>query len=189
MSFARLAIPATLVAIGYSGSAAAEVVTSTSGGFATHDEAVVSADRDEVWQELVHPESWWSHSWSDDSNNLQLDAVAGGCFCENLPGEGDWPAGSVEHMRVIMVMPGKALRMSGSLGPLQAEGLAGTLTVTLADTDTGEGTRISWDYVTGGQSRIPAAQLAPAVDAVQSEFLGGLVARLGGDIRQTVDSE
>lgn len=163
--------------------AAAEVIESTSGGFATHDSAVVAADRPTVWEALMHPEEWWSHTWSNDSANLSLDAQAGGCFCEAIPAQGDWPAGSVEHMRVIMVMPGSALRMSGSLGPLQAEGLNGTLTVTLDDVE--QGTRISWDYIIGGQARFPAAQIAPVVDGVQSQFLGGLVARLGGPVGES----
>lgn len=160
--------------------ASAEVVDSSSGGFATQDSAVVAADRAAVWEALIHPEGWWSHTWSDNSANLSLDPRAGGCFCETLPAAEGWPAGSVEHMRVIMVMPGSALRMSGSLGPLQAEGLVGTLTVTLEEVD--EGTRIVWDYITGGEARFPAAQFAPVVDGVQSEFLAGLVEQLGGPV-------
>ena len=166
--------------------ATAEVVASSSGGFATHDSAVVAADRGAAWNELIHPENWWSHTWSDNSDNLSLDPAAGGCFCETLPADGDWPAGSVEHMRVITVMPGSTLRMSGALGPLQAEGLTGTLTVSLEDA--GEGTRIAWDYVVGGQTRLPVDTIAPAVDAVQSEFLGALVGRLGGPIDHAVES-
>lgn len=167
--------------------ASAEVVESASGGFATHDSAVVAADRQTVWQALVHPEGWWSHTWSNDSSNLSLDARAGGCFCETIPASDGWGAGSVEHMRVIMVMPGSALRMSGSLGPLQSEGLVGTLTVTLEDVE--QGTRISWDYVTGGEARFPAAQFAPVVDGVQTEFLSGLVSSLGGAVEDAGQGE
>lgn len=158
---------------------AAEIIESENGGFAITHTAVVASDRAMVWQELIHPERWWSHTWSDNSANLRLESVAGGCFCETIPGSDEWPAGSVEHMRVVMVMPGQILRMSGSLGPLQSEALAGTLTVTLADTNAG--TRIEWDYVTGGQSRLDLQGIAPIVDNVQAEFLAALVARLGGD--------
>lgn len=178
MHHAKLIVAASLLGAGLAAPAAAEVVESASGGFATHDSAVVAADRATVWEALVHPEHWWSHTWSDDSGNLRLDARAGGCFCETIPASEDWPAGSVEHMRVIAVFPGTMLRMSGSLGPLQAEGLVGTLTVTLEDM--GEGTHISWDYVTGGEARFPAPQFAPVVDGVQTEFLTGLVTHLGG---------
>ena len=156
----------------------AETVDSVGGGFASQHAAVVAADRARVWEELLHPQRWWSHTWSNESANLHLDPQAGGCLCETLPAEGDWPAGSVEHMRVVFVQPGRTLRMSGSLGPLQAEGLVGTLTVTLEEVD--GGTRIGWTYVTGGQARFDPASLAAVVDGVQAEFLGGLVDRLGG---------
>ncbi|GAA5051971.1 SRPBCC family protein [Erythrobacter westpacificensis] len=167
--------------------ASAEVVESSTGGFATHDSAVVAADRQAVWEALIHPEDWWSHTWSNDSANLSLDPRAGGCFCETLPAADGWGEGSVEHMRVITVMAGSTLRMSGSLGPLQAEGLTGTLTVTVEDA--GAGTRISWDYVTGGEARFPAAQFAPVVDSVQTEFLTALVDRLGGAVEEPGQGE
>ncbi|WP_340589257.1 SRPBCC domain-containing protein [Erythrobacter alti] len=160
--------------------ASAEIVESEHGGFASTHSVVVAADRAQVWRELIHPEAWWTHTWSDDSANLRLDARAGGCFCETVPATDGWPAGSVEHMRVLMVMPGSLLRMSGSLGPLQSEGLVGTLTVTLAEEEAG--TRITWDYITGGEARFPVGQFGPVVDNVQAEFLGGLVDRLGGAV-------
>lgn len=160
--------------------ASAEVIESAHGGFATRDSAVVAAERQAVWNALLHPENWWSHTWSGDSANLHLDAQAGGCFCETIPARDGWPAGSVEHMRVLTVMPGSTLRMSGALGPLQAEGLTGTLTVTLEDVD--GGTRITWDYISGGEARFPVEQFGPIVDGVQSEFLGELVALLGGAV-------
>lgn len=167
--------------------ASAEVVESTGGGFATHDSAVVAADRHAVWDALVHPEDWWSHTWSDDSSNLSLDPSAGGCFCETLPATDDWGEGSVEHMRVVMVIPGSTLRMSGSLGPLQSEGLAGTFTVSLETVEAG--TRINWDYITGGEARFPVAQFAPIVDSVQTEFLTALVDRLGGPVEEAGQGE
>ncbi len=162
--------------------ASAEIVESAHGGFASTHSVVVAADRAHVWRELLHPENWWGHTWSNDSANLRLEARAGGCFCETIPAHDGWPAGSVEHMRVLSVMPGAMLRMSGSLGPLQAEGLVGTLTVTLVDE--GEYTRITWDYITGGEARFPVAQFGAVVDGVQAEFLGGLVARLGGAVEE-----
>ena len=160
--------------------ASAEVIDSAEGSFATRDSAVVAADRAAVWAELIHPENWWSHTWSDNSANLRLDAFAGGCFCEVIPATDGWPAGSVEHMRVILVQPGSTLRMSGSLGPLQAEGLTGTLTIALEDVS--GGTRITWEYITAGAARYDPAQLASVVDGVQTEFLMALVTRLGGPV-------
>ena len=76
-------------------------------------------------------------------------------------------------MHVLTAIPGRTLRMSGALGPLQAEGLIGTLTVTLEPSDSG--TRITWDYLVDGEARFPVAEFAPVVDGVQGEFLGELV--------------
>lgn len=171
---------ATAASLALAAPASAEVIESAHGGFASSHTAVVAADRAAVWNELVHPEHWWSHTWSDDPKNLRLDAHAGGCFCETIPASEEWPAGSVEHMRVVAAFPGTMLRLSGSLGPLQAEGLAGTLTVTLADDPAG--TRITWEYITGGEARFPISDFGPVVDGVQAEFLGGLITRLGGAV-------
>lgn len=156
--------------------ASAAVTAASASGLATHDEIVVPANPVDVWIELTDPAGWWSpeHSWSGDAANFTLYPVAGGCFCEGLPETG----GSVEHMRVIHAAPEKLLRLSGALGPLQAEALTGTLTVTLEPVD--GGTKISWDYVVAGFARFDLAALAPVVDGVQSEQLGRLAARLGG---------
>jgi hypothetical protein len=80
-------------------------------------------------------------------------------------------------MRVIYVLPGSTLRMSGGLGPLQPEAVTGVLTVTLKPE--GEMTRITWDYVVGGYMRTPLAQVAPLVDQVVGEQLLRLATRLG----------
>ena len=98
-----------------------------------------------------------------------------------LPGEGEkgWlnPRGGVEHMRVIFVDKGKALRMVGALGPLQSEAVQGTLTVTLKPVD--GGTRLTWEYAVGGYMRYKPEQIVPAVDKVIGEQLGRLADRLG----------
>lgn len=182
MRIGAIFMAAALGAGATSAPAWAEIVESQSGGFASSNSAIVSASREEAWEALVHPEGWWSHTWSNDSANLSLDPRAGGCFCEALPAglEGITAPGSVEHMRVVMVRPGVMLRLSGALGPLQSEGLAGTLTVTLAEAK--GGTRITWEFVTGGQARFAFESFAPVVDGVQREFLNGLVAALGGAV-------
>ena len=87
--------------------------------------------------------------------------------------------GVVEHMRVIQLAPGRMLRMSGALGPMQAEAVQGTMTVTL--TPLAEGTTIKLVYVVSGYMRMKTAQLAPAVDGVLRAQLASLVSRLGGN--------
>ncbi|QGN54323.1 hypothetical protein [Novosphingobium sp. Gsoil 351] len=162
--------------------AAAEVVASSEAGFVTRATAEVPADPGATWQKLIAPQTWWNraHTFSGDSANLYLDAQGGGCFCEKLPLKDGAPgarAGSVAHMRVVYAEPGKALRMVGSLGPLQSEALTGTLTITLKPG--GTGTRIVMEYIVGGYMRYKTAEIAPAVDNVLAEQLASLAAALG----------
>ena len=153
--------------------ARAEVVKASETGFVTQSTASVKAGPEFAWDMLVQPARWWNpdHSWSLDGNNFRLEPVAGGCFCETLPG-----GGSVEHMRVIQAVPGKMLRMSGALGPLQSEALDGTLTIELAP-DNGA-TKITWTYVVGGYARYPLEDIVIPVDMVQSEQLQRLAGLL-----------
>lgn len=158
--------------------ASASVAQVAANGFVVRHVAEVSASPDEVWAVLVKPSVWWDsdHTWSGDAANLTLDARAGGCFCEILPNESApkaAPRGSVEHMRVIYVERGRALRLSGALGPLQSDAAIGTLTVQLKPGGKG-GTQVLLEYVVGGFTRTPFEKLAPAVDAM----LGGQVERL-----------
>lgn len=163
--------------------ARADVIAKAEGGFVSRNMAVVTTPPAETWQALVAPAGWWNgaHTYSGDSANLWIDVQATGCFCEKLPlaknaAEGS-RAGSIEHMRVIYAQPGRILRMSGGLGPLQSEAVSATLTITLKPV--AEGTRILWEYVAGGFMRYKTDEIAPLVDKVMGEQLGRLAARLG----------
>jgi carbon monoxide dehydrogenase subunit G len=155
--------------------AQAEVTEADASGFTAHGTARVAATPHAAWEALIQPARYWNgeHSWSGDAANMTLEPVAGSCFCEALPASG----GSVEHARVLYAAPGEMLRLRGSLGPLQAEALTGTLTVTLKAVD--GGTEISWDYVVGGHARFGLEQLAPVVDGVIGEQFGRLADGLG----------
>ncbi|ANU07638.1 SRPBCC family protein [Paraurantiacibacter namhicola] len=154
--------------------AQAEVLQASERGFVTQAEVTIQAGPDAVWGALVQPARWWNpqHSWSLDGANFRMDPRAGGCFCETMPG-----GGSVEHMRVIQAVPGRMLRMSGALGPLQPEAYHGTLSIVLEEAREGE-TLVTWTYVVGGYGRYPLGQLAGPVDSVQSEQLGRLASLL-----------
>jgi uncharacterized protein YndB with AHSA1/START domain len=142
-------------------------------GFAAAGTVAFSAAPGRVWAALVKPAGWWNpeHSWSGNAGNLTLEPRAGGCFCEALA-----HGGSVEHMRVIYADPGHRLRMAGALGPLQSEGLAATLTVTLEPA--ANGTRLAWSYKVGGYIDLPLAQIAAAVDGVLTEQFARLRGRV-----------
>ena len=113
---------------------------------------------------------WWSssHTWSGDSKNLSIEAKAGGLFSEALPNNG-----SVKHMEVIFAAPGKSLRMTGALGPLQEQAVTGVMTVTF--TEAGEGkTKVVLDYRVGGYIPGGAKVWAEPVDGVLTDALDRL---------------
>jgi uncharacterized protein YndB with AHSA1/START domain len=159
-----------LMAVIAAAPARAEVTVSDQ-GFSVRNSAIVAAPPAQVWAALVQPSRYWNpaHSYSGSGSNLSLEPRAGGCFCETLP-EG----GSVEHLRVTMVQPNRLLRLSGALGPLGSEGLAGALTWQLEAAE--GGTRLTQTYVVGGNMRFERATIAPAVDGVLREQLERLTA-------------
>ena len=153
----------------------AEVKESSADAFFLTYEGAVAAPTAKAYADIVQIGKWWNseHTYSGDADNMRIEPTAGGCFCEVVPAS----RGEIEHMRVIYVVPGSTLRMSGGLGPLQSEAVTGVLTVTLRPE--GEMTRISFDYVVGGYMRSPMAQIAPIVDQVVGEQLLRLATRLG----------
>jgi hypothetical protein len=157
---------ALLVLLG-TGRARAAVVDTTQAGFLVRSEAVVRATPDSVYRALTgRIGAWWDsdHTFSGDARNLSLDATPGGCFCERLP-----QGGGVRHLTVVFASPGRTLRLTGGLGPLQGAGVAGSLTWILSSAP--EGTKLRLDYSVGGYLPGGLAGLAPAVDTVLSEQL------------------
>jgi uncharacterized protein YndB with AHSA1/START domain len=143
--------------------AVAEVTAIAPQGFESRHAVVVELSPQVAYQRFIAIEGWWagSHTYSGDARRLSLDARAGGCWCERLDG------GSVEHMRVVYVDAGKAIRFEGGLGPLQELGVRGALTVTF--TPAGAGSRVAMLYRVGGWRDTGFADLAPLVDAVLAE--------------------
>jgi len=144
--------------------APAEVVSAAPGGFAISDSVAIESDPQRVYDAIVRDiGSWWgpSHTYSGNSRNLSLEAAPGGCFCER------WGAKGVRHMTVVYVDPGKRLRLSGGLGPLQDMGATGSMTFNLVPVD-GK-TRLDLTYNAGGYSPEGFNRLAPVVDSVLLE--------------------
>lgn len=155
----------------------AEVKDANPDGFTLENAGWVPADADTVWKSLVDEVGlWWpaDHTWGGDATKLSIEPRAGGCFCE-IDG-----ARQAEHLRVVYVEPGKLLRMSGGLGPLQGMGLHGVLEfrLTPAQQDGRDGARIVLFYRAGGYGPEDLAAFAPVVDKVQAQQLGGLLTRL-----------
>ena len=123
-----------------------DVIESTAAGFLVRNTAAINAPPATVYTALTEGVGgWWDpvHTFSRDARNLSVDAKPGGCFCERLP-----DGGGVEHMRVVYASPGKLLRLSGAIGPLQEAALAGTMTWNLSPA--GGGTTVELIYAVGG---------------------------------------
>lgn len=165
----RLAWAVLLAAVAFSGSAQAEIRQAAADGFFLAYSAPLDVDTGKAWADLVQVQKWWSneHTWSGKAANLSLTAEAGGCFCER------WSAGSAEHGRVLMALPGKLLRVDAALGPLQEHALKGVLNFWLREDDYGKA-RIDVEYRVNGTSISGLDGLAPQVD----EVLGAQVSRL-----------
>jgi hypothetical protein len=135
-------------------------------GFRTESVILVNARPEAAWRAFILVANWWdpAHTWSGSARNLRVEARAGGCFCEKL-GDG----GSVEHARVVFAQPGRLIRLTGALGPLQEMPVSGVLTYKFAPD--GPGTRITMTYHVAGALSLEAAKLAPLVDQVmQGQF-------------------
>ena len=162
-------------ALAMPGNARAEVKDASASGFTVENSSVVAVDATTAWRALVEDiDRWWpkDHSWWGTASTLRIEPKAGGCFCEAM--HGDATGGrQAEHLRVTHVEPGKLLRMTGGLGPLQGMGLHGALEFRLAPE--GEGTRITLWYRAGGYTPDDLSKFAPIVDRVQSQQLAGLV--------------
>lgn len=147
--------------------ATAEVKAVAADGFLVEHRYEIPASPQRAWDVLVHPERYWpeDHTWSGSRSHLRLQVEAQGCFCER------WDQGSVEHGRVVMAIPGKVLRIRGSLGPLQELALSGVLNIALKPTD--DGTEAVVTYRVSGDSLHQLESFAPVVDQVIGVQLGG----------------
>ena len=151
----------------------AAVLDCSPSGFTLENSEVVPVDAGTAWKALVDDVGrWWpaDHTWWGDASKLSISDKAGGCFCEIDGARQAW------HMTVTFTDPGKLLRMTGGLGPLQGMGLDGALEWRFAEENAG--TRITLWYRVGGYTPDDLGKFAPVVDKVQGQQLGGLAAFL-----------
>ena len=165
-----------LASLAAAGPAPAAVIDATPNGFTIENTADVPADAMTAWKSLVDDVgAWWprDHTWWGEASELTIEPRAGGCFCER---KGEQQA---LHMLVTFVDPGRLMRLTGGLGPLQGMGLHGALEFRFAPTAQG-GTSITMFYRAGGYTPDDLSKFAPVVDKVQALQLGGLGSYLRG---------
>lgn len=166
-------LPLLVIAMALAPHAQAEVKDMKPNGFTLENTQWVPVDAQTAYAALVKDVGqWWpaDHSWWGDASKLSISDKAGGCFCEINGAQQAW------HMTVTFVDPGKLLRMTGGLGPLQGMGLDGALEWRFVEEN--NGTRITLWYRVGGYTPDNLGKFAPVVDKVQGQQLGGLAEHL-----------
>jgi len=147
------------------GFARAEVVDSAGGGFTVKTTVNVKAPPEEVYRRLIqNVGDWWSsdHTYSRNAHNLSIEEKPMGCFCEKLPN-----GGSVRHMEVVFLTPGKMLGLTGALGPLQTIAAAGNMRFEMSPVD--GGTKLDLTYAVMGYLPAGMNTWAAPVDTVLKE--------------------
>jgi hypothetical protein len=145
----------------------AEVKAAGATGFVLEERVEISASADQALQAVLEVARWWSpqHTYSGRAENLSVEARPGGCWCERLEG-----GGFVRHMELAALLPGRAVRFTGGLGPLLALGASGTLSFTVQPGAPGR-VSVTATYAVGGFQPQGFAALAAAVDGVLGEQL------------------
>ena len=146
------------------GPASAHTGNVTPHGFISIFRDEIGVQPAELWRAITQLPRWWSssHTHSGQAANLSLDVQAGGCWCERW-GDGQ----SVEHGRVVLVMPQRTLRVYANLGPLQELPVRGVLTFTIAMQESKTILRLT--YRVSGPPDAGLDKLAPLVDQVIGE--------------------
>ena len=159
----RFAAALPVLCMALAAAAHAEVIASSPTGFTSTHRKEVKATPAQAFEAIGKLDQWWNpaHSYSGQAANLRLGLRAGDCFCEQ------WDGNSIEHARVIYVQRDAAVRLEGSLGPLQDMAVNGVLTMSTA---IAEGkTFVRMVYRVSGGPEAGLEKLAPIVDKVMAE--------------------
>lgn len=143
-----------------------DVIGSAAHGFRIEIKIEISGSRQQVYDGFVERiGQWWEpgHTYSGDSSNLYIEAEKKGWFGERLP-----DGGFVQHLRVVYVQPGAAIRLTGGLGPLQEMGVDGALTISLKENAEGQ-TELTLIYNVSGYDPEGLDRIAGPVDQVLIE--------------------
>lgn len=163
MHIIGLAVPALMF---LAAAAGAGVADSNASGFTLKRTLTVDAAPAKAFDAFTAISGWWdpAHSYSGKAAALSIDAKPNGCFCEKLG-----PKSGLVHMTVLYADPGKMLRMTGGLGPLQQMAVSAVMTLEFKPNE--NRTDVDFTYAVGGYYSEGLDKLAPAVDQVLSQQL------------------
>lgn len=165
---------ALILTASFATSATAEVKDSAGDGFSLQISSETKLNAADSFRVFVDDFSkWWdaSHSYSGDAKNLKID-LDKACFLETLP-----KGGFVRHMELAYYHPAKReLRFTGGLGPLQAMGVQGAMSVSIQSVTETE-TTVSVQYNVAGFSSQQLDKIAPVVDQVLTAQIKRFVRR------------
>ena len=163
----RIIAAAVATAMFAASPAQADVASASANAFHLRQSVAVGLPPARAYAAFAAIGSWWnpSHTYSGKSGNLSLTLAPGSCFCERLEN-----GGGIEHLRVAYVDPGKRAVLTGGLGPLLYQGVAGVMDLQFKPK--GAGTELVMDYRVAGFASGGADKLAPLVDKVLAEQLG-----------------
>lgn len=160
--------PILLVALVPFGSTVlAEVLESAPQGFTVQSQVSLTATPDQAYRAFVEKVGkWWDsdHTFFGSADNLSIEPVAQGCFCEKAPS-----GRQALHLTVVFVDPGKQIRLSGGLGPLQGYPVSGIMSVEFSSED--ESTEVTLTYRVSGHVKSGLESWAGAVDTVLNQQL------------------
>ena len=157
---------AALLAFALTTRASAEIEASDNRGFHINLTTLVEVNPARAYQALTEDiGQWWNadHTYSGDASNLSMDFERH-CLLEKLPDNG-----FVRHMEIVFHQPGKTLRLTGGLGPLQGMGVGGAMTFSLSPED--NRTKVEFTYIVSGYVPAGLKEIAPAVNRVLEEQL------------------
>lgn len=145
-------------------SAFAEIKKSSSTGFVIEIEHQLEVDAKTAYSKLAGDFNKWydpSHSYSQKAENLSLD-LDKHCMYEKLD-----DGGFVRHMEIVFHQPGKMLRMTGGLGPLQGMGVSGAMTWEFKE-EKGKAS-VKMTYAVSGADYLQLDKIAVPVEQVLSQ--------------------
>jgi hypothetical protein len=163
----NLSVLTMLVCLAFANGVRAEVLAAGDTGFSLKVVTTTSASPKDAFVAFIQVAKWWDpeQTHSGDASHLNLVVKPGGALLESIPG-----AGFARHLKLLYVSPGEEIRLFGGLGPLQAMGVHGVMTVRFKAHE--NGTEITMLYNVSGFSENGLKSLAPIIDAVQVAQMG-----------------